>query len=175
MVDDHQGPANRSGDERARLVEAILNRNHSMRRFLHCGLHQDWLQVDVTMPQLKVLLILYGTDHLSMGELADALGVGVSTLTGIVDRLVDHGLVLREEDPHDRRVVVGRLTPRGVDLVDRLIIATRDRITTVLAELSLDDLRLIASAFDVLDQAIRRVAAKGTALMSARPVSSIKE
>jgi DNA-binding MarR family transcriptional regulator len=166
MADGHPSFAS-GGDERARLVEAILSRNYKMRRFLHCGLHQDWLQVDVTMPQLKVLLILYGTDHVSMGELADALGVGVSTLTGIVDRLVDHGLVLREEDPHDRRVVVGRLTPRGADLVDRLIVATRDRITKVLAEMSLDDLRLVASAFDVIDRAIRRVATPA--------VSSIKE
>ena len=175
MADDHPGAASGGGDERARLVETILSHNHKMRRFLHCGPHQDWLQVDVTMPQLKVLLILYGTDHASMGELADALGVGVSTLTGIVDRLVDHGLVVREEDPHDRRVVVGRLTLRGADLVDRLIVATRDRISTVLAELSVDELRLVASAFDVIERAIRRIAANGATSATARAVSSIKE
>ena len=44
-----------------------------------------------------------------MGQLAASLAVTLSTVTGIVDRLVEHQMVVREEDPHDRRLVVCRL------------------------------------------------------------------
>lgn len=114
--------------------------------------------MDITMPQLKTLICLYGMGKASMGELAEALGTGVSTVTGIVDRLVDHGLVVREEAPYDRRVVIGRLTPQGTALVDRLHVETRERFTQILQQLTLDELRLVARAGGVLKRAISRLA-----------------
>lgn len=91
-----------------------------------------------------------------MSELAEALGTGVSTITGIFDRLVEHGLVVREEDPHDRRVVVGRLTPAGAEVVDRFHLTARDRLGRVLAELTPDELRVVARAAVLLRNAARR-------------------
>lgn len=171
-----EAPSSPNDPERPALVDEIVHLNHDVRRQFFCDIHRIWLDVEITMPQLKTLLVLYGMDRASMGELAVALGVGVSTLTGIVDRLVDHGLVVREEDQRDRRVVVGRLTPAGAALVDRLIVAARDRLSSVLAELSLDELRLVARAFAVLDRATQRAFGhNGAAPTGARPATSNKE
>src|SRR5439155_25445980 len=90
-----------------------------------------------------------------------------SALTGIVDRLVDQGLVIREEDPHDRRVVVGRLTPAGVELGDRLAVAARDRMSRVLGQLSLDELRQVAAAMELMRRAAAH--ASGPAAPSVDP------
>ena len=51
--------------------------------------------------------------ELHMSELVARLGVSLSTVSGLVDRVVDHGLATRREDPVDRRQVVVGLTDRG--------------------------------------------------------------
>ena len=51
-----------------------------------------------------------------MSELAQALGLLPSTLTGVVDRLVRQRIVCRESSPKDRRVVLVRLSEHGCRL-----------------------------------------------------------
>ncbi|HLG50106.1 MAG TPA: MarR family transcriptional regulator [Chloroflexota bacterium] len=141
-------------DERPLAIEEILDLFRDIGRCMHRETRHSWL--DITMPQLKTLLTLYSLEKASMSELAEALGTGVSTITGIFDRLVEHGLVVREEDPHDRRVVVGRLTPAGAEVVDRFHLTARDRLGRVLAELTPDELRVVARAAVLLRNAARR-------------------
>ena len=54
----------------------------------------EFLEIDITMPQAKVLYLLTAGD-LHMSELVARLGVTLPTVSGIVDRLVEHGLVGR--------------------------------------------------------------------------------
>jgi len=138
--------------DRHRLINEVLDRNREIMREIHRGIPHHWLETEVTMPQFKTLMVLYGMEQASMGDLADALGTGVSTVTGIIDRLVDHGLVLRVEDPRDRRVVVGRPTDAGITLVDRLIGAARERMGVVLEGLTTDEIRLVAESTRLLHQ-----------------------
>ena len=144
------------GVERARTIEEILDLNREIGRWMHRGLPREWLDVEITMPQLKTLLVLYGMERAAMGELAEALGTGVSTVTGIVDRLVDHGLVVREEDPRDRRVVYGLPTPEGLALIDRLMLATRERLAALLVNLTDEELMIVRAADLALVDAANR-------------------
>jgi DNA-binding MarR family transcriptional regulator len=139
-----------SVDERERLIGQCLDSMLVFSRCMHRGVPRPWLEAEITMSQFKTLLVLYGMEKASMGELADALGTGVSTVTGIVDRLVDHGLVVREEDPRDRRVVVARPTATGLALVDRLMLAARDRLSRVLSPLSVEELRMVSATLQIL-------------------------
>ena len=95
--------------------------------------------VDLTMPQLKALLLADSSAGVSHGEIARGLGVGLSTVTGIVDRMVEHGLVERHTDPDDRRLSRVCITPRGTDLLDGLWASRRERLGQALAALSPDD------------------------------------
>lgn len=79
-----------------------------------------WMGLDVTMPQMKVLLLLRENGPLRVGILARHLNVSTPTITGIVDRLVRQELVSRQDDPTDRRVVLNALTGRGVEMMERL-------------------------------------------------------
>jgi DNA-binding MarR family transcriptional regulator len=150
--------------ERSRLVDEIINVQRDVNHVIHGGVPKEWIEVEITMPQWKTLLVLHGLGHASMHELADALGAGVSTLSGIVDRLVEQGLVARDEDPRDRRVVIGKLTPHGEELVDRLVVALRGRLGRVLDRLTEDELRLVANGLRVLlDAATETYGADGAA------------
>jgi DNA-binding MarR family transcriptional regulator len=46
-------------------------------------------------------------------ELAEAAGVTRATMTGLIDTLERDGLVTREPDPHDRRMLSVRITPKA--------------------------------------------------------------
>ncbi|GGE37302.1 MarR family transcriptional regulator [Pullulanibacillus camelliae] len=70
---------------------------------------------DITVMQFYVLSALAQQPDLSLGELADRLYTGNSTMSGVVDRLVKAGLVTRERSVNDRRLLVMRLTPLGKD------------------------------------------------------------
>lgn len=74
----------------------------------------------LTAPQFGVLEALYHLGPLSLGELAGKLLVTGGNITYVMDRLETQGLVLRDRTGPDRRVVVARLTPAGVALIDEV-------------------------------------------------------
>ena len=63
--------------------------------------------------------VLRRTGGCSMADLAHLSAVDRTTLTRTVDQLVRLGLVERDAAPGDRRRVMLKLTPRGVELIDR--------------------------------------------------------
>lgn len=77
------------------------------------------------MPQLRALFALRRHGDCRMGIVANQLGTSLSTATGVIDRLVERGLVERWQDAADRRSNICRLTPAGVDLAERLLALRR--------------------------------------------------
>ena len=70
-------------------------------------------RIGVTGPQRLVLRVAGLFPGLSAGDLATILHVHPSTLTGVIQRLVRQGLLVRTDDPRDRRRAILRLTKRG--------------------------------------------------------------
>jgi DNA-binding MarR family transcriptional regulator len=139
---------------------ALLARAEAARRRFLWSLHQstleDWLNTDLTMPQWKVLMALHAGDSRTVGELAQTLGVRLPTVSGIVDRLEAQGLVGRQSDERDRRVVRIRLTEAGSDLAGRLARVGQQRFRDWLALLCDEDLETVARAFELLAHAAER-------------------
>ncbi len=69
--------------------------------------------VGVTGPQRLVLRIVGRQPGIAAGRLAEILHVHPSTLTGVLGRLVDHGLLVRKADPADGRRALFWLTAQG--------------------------------------------------------------
>jgi DNA-binding MarR family transcriptional regulator len=86
---------------------------------------QQWEQSRVTLPQLRVLHQIRRAPGVTTGELARALAVTVSTMSGLVIKLVDRGLVARTTTPTDRRQAPLYLTEAGAQLVGELSDADR--------------------------------------------------
>ena len=78
----------------------------------------EWQGLDMTVPQIKTLILIEHLGPLRMGAIASYLGSGLSTTTTIVDRLVKKQLVQRDSDPNDRRVVICELTSKGRDATE---------------------------------------------------------
>jgi DNA-binding MarR family transcriptional regulator len=79
-------------------------------------------------------------------QLAHALGTSSSAVTGIADRLQDSGLILREADPSDRRLVVLTATPEGRDVIERALGPLLTRLATIVDTFEPDE-RAIAARF----------------------------
>jgi DNA-binding MarR family transcriptional regulator len=105
-------------DQLARQVQATYR---ALIRAMKGATIVDWVELDLTLAQIKVLFALADEETTTIGRLAEQLEVGQSTASHLVERLVQAGLAARGEDPDDRRRAVPRLTPRGEDLVDRLL------------------------------------------------------
>ena len=87
----------------------------------------------VTRAQWKVLFRLSRQPGLRQVELADRLDVEPITLSRIVDRLEEAGLVERTADPSDRRAWRLQVTPKAEPLIEKL-----RRLADVLVEEAFD-------------------------------------
>jgi DNA-binding MarR family transcriptional regulator len=74
--------------------------------------------------------------ELAAGELVDQTMVTTGAMTNRIDRLEERGLVERDTSPNDRRKVVVRLTPAGLELVDTVAEGHLDTERRILATLS---------------------------------------
>ncbi|HEX5479781.1 MAG TPA: MarR family transcriptional regulator [Dehalococcoidia bacterium] len=101
---------------------------------------QYWSEGGLTLAQLRLLWALRDEDGLPVGSLAELLGVNPSTITGHVDRLVKQGLVRREEDSVDRRIVRNFLTDDGRVVVTSVLQVAGGYVMNILRRL--DDAQL---------------------------------
>ncbi|MFP4473950.1 MAG: MarR family winged helix-turn-helix transcriptional regulator [Desulfatibacillaceae bacterium] len=93
---------------------------HALRRIMQAmDLHSRFLSREhgLTSPQLLVLREMTRRDGTSVGELARAVSLGQATVTGILDRLQNRGLSLRERSDSDKRKVLVRATASGKNLL----------------------------------------------------------
>ncbi|HXT45209.1 MAG TPA: MarR family transcriptional regulator [Pseudonocardiaceae bacterium] len=89
----------------------------------------------VTLPQLRVLVMIASRGPQNLASVAQALGVHPSNATRRCDRLVEAGLIHRSDDPADRRNLILRLTPSGRELVLQMTERRRAAIENVLAKM----------------------------------------
>jgi DNA-binding MarR family transcriptional regulator len=113
------------------------------------------LDVDLTMAQAKVVHLVAGGE-IGMSQLAARLGVSLSTTSSLVDRLVDHGHLVRREDPVDRRHTLVSLTAHGHAAVDHFRSIGREQLRRLLATLDPDRLSTVQRAIDILADAARK-------------------
>jgi DNA-binding MarR family transcriptional regulator len=85
--------------------------------------------LDLSLTQVRVLGILQDRQA-RMSALAAYLGLDKSTMSGLIDRAVARGLVIRSQDPADRRATLVTVSETGLELAR----STRDAVGTALAD-----------------------------------------
>ncbi len=107
-------------------------------RYLHRGYRPG--DIDMTLGQMECLRLIERLGSPSMKQLVDRLQLSPSTVTGLIEALVERGLVLRVPDERDRRVVRAELTESGHEERDRQRQHVAGRLRTLLDDLSDDDI-----------------------------------
>ena len=145
---------------RAVVVDEVIAGYEALMQRLADGHAPEFLEIDITMPQAKLLYLLGALGDLHMSGIVARLGVSLSTVSGLVDRLVDHGLATRHDDPSDRRQVVVGLTPAGAHLIDHFRELNARQMRELLAVLDDGDLSLLRDALAALVRAASRLATR---------------
>lgn len=83
-------------------------------------------KLKITMPQFIVLDIIGRRGEYKMSDVAKFLGVTTAATTGIVDRLVREGYLVRKSDPDDRRIIRVKLTSKGAKIVKEMVQIRRE-------------------------------------------------
>lgn len=94
----------------------------------------------LSIPQFDLLSTLTEQEGISQSELAERLYVTKGNVSGLVDRLVQAGLVERRAIAGDRRSYAMHLTPEGRRLAEAGIAAQRDFVASTLGKLNPGDL-----------------------------------
>jgi DNA-binding MarR family transcriptional regulator len=147
-------------DDRLERIHRILSCSEALVHGFNPQREGAWLSVDLTMPQLKALILVTKHEPATSSQIASSLGVGLSTITGIVDRLAEQELVTRREDPRDRRITRVLPTPRGRALVDELLQYRNEVITAILSRLEPNQLETVETAFQYLVDAAAALASE---------------
>src|SRR5438445_385086 len=101
---------------------------------------QDWQSLNMSMAQIKVLMILSFKGSAGISKLAEVLCISHPTASQLVDRLVQAGYVERVESTTDRRITLARLTEGGEQLAQRLWQGRMGHLRYCLAQLDEQDL-----------------------------------
>jgi DNA-binding MarR family transcriptional regulator len=123
------------------LISHILKLSEDIYRTIKLSVPTEWLTSDMTVAQLRVLLVLHTEGPSQMSSIASSLGIAVSTATGIMDNLVKKELVIRGTDPKDRRLVICTLSRQGQETINQMWTLGQSQMKKLLQGLSEDQLK----------------------------------
>jgi DNA-binding MarR family transcriptional regulator len=99
---------------------------------------------DVTFPRFDLMAQLYRAPKaMTLGELSQRMMVSNGNVTGLVDRMVEQGLVSRRPSPKDRRAQLVSLTAQGRRFFAAMARANGDWIGEMFADLSSDEIETL--------------------------------
>ena len=148
------GSGSRADTGHPEREERVLELVHRTAQGLRVLGMSDWLALELTMAQLKALVLLAHDGPISMGTVATALGVGSPSTSQVVDRLVHLGLATRKEDATDRRRTLVDVTTSGRHMVDELFEGHRRRVRSLLRRLEGADLEALEQGLVALCDAM---------------------
>jgi DNA-binding MarR family transcriptional regulator len=113
----------------------------------------------LTLPQLDVLWAVANHGTVPVGQVASQVHLSKATLTSIADRLVDHGLLIRERSETDKRQVMLSITEKAREILEQRPHPFADEFSARLDELEhwqqtqlLSSLQKIASLMEPAGQ-----------------------
>ena len=148
-------PAKASSDSHSKYTKEII---YSIRRLMQAGeLYTKELNkvYNISSAQLNCLVILYENGPLPPSQIAKLMMVNSSTITGIIDRLEQKGLVKRMRISTDRRVITVDLTKNGKVLAENAPPPIQYKLFDGLSSVSEKEIKNIANSLlkltDMLD------------------------
>jgi len=104
----------------------------------------------MTLAQLRVLLLLHTEGASRMSVIASSIGTTLSTVTGTVDILVKKEMVVRRDDPQDRRLVICDLSTKGQEMMSSMWTLGQQQLERLLDGLSIEELQKADEIAEIL-------------------------
>ncbi|WP_370636492.1 MarR family winged helix-turn-helix transcriptional regulator [Cohnella sp. CFH 77786] len=111
-------------------------------------------ELDLTYPQYLVLLVLWDRHELSIKEISEILSLDSGTLTPMLKRMESAGLITRTRHQSDERVVLVRITDKGMALQDKAVCIPEAMLAA--SGMKPEELRLLNQAIQKLMSHVER-------------------
>lgn len=131
-------------------VNEVIELQHRILRAMGKDEPMAWMELNLTLAQLKCLHFIYFGGTTNLIGLAKALNVTPPNVTGIVNRLVMQELVCREENPEDRRTYILSVTEKGMALIEGLRESGTKRMAGILNKLSTKELTALQTGLKAM-------------------------
>lgn len=132
------------------LIAQIIEAQRRMNRVIRDRTLDSWVKLDLTIPQLKSLFYVSGHGKVNPSGLASGIRVTPANVTGIVDRLVEQGLLIRSADADDRRISWLTVTEKGKTLINDLREGRAQEMRRILDKLTEEELAMVAHGFQLV-------------------------
>ena len=136
--------------DKEELVKQVIDLQRKINRVLRSQIPDAWMELSLTIAQLKSLFFISSQGSTNLSKLAAALGVTSANVTGIVDRLVEQGLISRAQNPEDRRMSLLQATDKGQALITDLRERQMSLLSNVLYNMSQDKLAALVQGLSSL-------------------------
>jgi len=131
-----------------------------MDTFLHRSMHDSARFVKASgfsMPQFFLLMQVNRREYCGISDLSDYLEITNAATSQLVDKLVQAGLLVRVENPIDRRAKQISLSPTGEAFVEKAIAERSRWVDDLIATLNADEHQKVAEALQILNEAAKNL------------------
>jgi MarR family transcriptional regulator, organic hydroperoxide resistance regulator len=139
----------------------------SIRQFLDIALHYSMREhshfaksIGLSMPQVGILMQLHYRSNCGISEIGERFDITNAAASQLVDKLVQSGLIQREEDPNDRRAKLLNLTEKGRELIQQGIEERYRWVIQLAAKLAPEERAKIAEALQIMTHAAKELEAE---------------
>lgn len=142
-------------EEMSKAVEVVHLMKKVMGKIKHSvGTH--FKEMNLTGPQGMLLGTLAHHDKMKVSDLSEKLGLSNSTVSGILDRLENQGLVERMRSKEDRRVVYVNVTDKSRKLFQQHFEEINRLVEQMMDEATAEELDTILNGMSTLERVIDR-------------------
>lgn len=144
---------NDNSEDKQKIINKVIELQRRADFILKQYVPDVWMELNLTVAQLKTLIFVVCKKETSSGRLAAALRVSPPNVTGIVDRLVKQGLINRTQNPENRRSLLLTPTEKGEEALTRLSEGVESHNTEVLKNMNEEDLLTLSQGLASLVRA----------------------
>jgi DNA-binding MarR family transcriptional regulator len=139
----------------------------TIRQFIDIAMHHSLRErahfakgLGLSMPQLGILMQLHYREYCGISDISERFRITNAAASQLVDKLVQSGLIHREEDPQDRRAKLLNLTDKAKELMQQSLKERYRWIDELAGKLTAEERAKVTEAMIILTQAARELEAE---------------
>jgi len=136
----------------------------TIRQFMDIAMHHSMHErahfakaIGLSMPQFGILMQLHYRGNCGISGISDRFDITNAAASQLVEKLVQSGLIQREEDPHDRRAKLLNLTEKGRELIRQGIEERYRWVDQLAVELNAEERDKVTEALTILTEKAKEV------------------
>ena len=112
------------------------------------------------MPQFSILMQLHHKGACGVSDISERFDITNAAASQLVDKLVQGGLLKRDEDPHDRRAKLLNLSDKGRRLIQQGMEERYRWVDELAGRLTADERARVSAALNIMTQAAKELEAE---------------